>query len=48
MNQAGKHDEAIATMDEVMADPQLNPQLKNFAQAEKVRAVQMKEAKNKK
>ncbi|MCW5980279.1 MAG: tetratricopeptide repeat protein [Bryobacteraceae bacterium] len=47
LNAAGKHDEAIAAVDEVMADPQLNPQLKNFAQAEKVRAVQAKEAKSK-
>jgi tetratricopeptide (TPR) repeat protein len=47
MNQVGKHDEAIAALDEVMADPQLHPQLKSFAQAEKVRAVQAKEKKAK-
>ena len=43
LNLVGKYDEAITALDEVMADPQLHPQLKSFAQAEKVRAVQAKE-----
>jgi hypothetical protein len=28
---AGKHDEAIATVDKVLADPQLHPQIKQVA-----------------
>jgi len=47
LNLSGKHDEAIAVLDEVMADAQLNPQLRSFAQAERLRAVQAKEAKSK-
>jgi len=39
---AGRYDEAIATLDKVMADPDAPPQLKQFAQAEKARAVQAK------
>ncbi len=41
-NQAGKYDEAIAVLDKVMAQPDVNPQIKQFAQAEKVRATQAK------
>jgi hypothetical protein len=41
-NLAGKHDEAIAMLDKVMAVPDLPVQLKQFAQAEKVRATQAK------
>jgi tetratricopeptide (TPR) repeat protein len=44
-NLAGKHDEAIKVLDEVMADAQLHPQLRSFAQAERLRAVNAKEAK---
>lgn len=47
LNLSGKHDEAIAVLDEVMADAQLHPQLRSFAQAERLRAVQAKEAKSK-
>jgi len=41
-NQAGKHDDAVAILDKVMATPNLNPQIRQFAQAERVRAVQAK------
>jgi tetratricopeptide (TPR) repeat protein len=41
-NLSGKPDEAIAVLDKVIAQPDLHPQLKQFAQAEKVRAVQAK------
>lgn len=41
-NLAGKHDEAIAVLDKVMAAPDLHPTIKQFAQAEKVRAIQAK------
>lgn len=44
-NLAGKHDDAIATADKVMAIADVNPQLKQFAQAEKARAAQAKTAK---
>lgn len=44
-NLAGKPDDAIALADKVMAIPDVNPQIKQFAQAEKARATQ---AKNKK
>lgn len=47
-NLAGKHDEAIAVLDEVMADAQLHPQLRSFAQAERLRALKAKEAKTQK
>jgi tetratricopeptide (TPR) repeat protein len=39
---AGKYDEAIGVLDKVMADPNTPPQFKQFAQAEKARAVQSK------
>jgi len=42
LNKAGKYDEAIAVLDKVMATPDINPQVKQFAQAERVRAVTAK------
>ena len=44
-DQAGKPDEGIAVLDKVLAMPNLNPAVKQFATAEKARAEQ---AKNKK
>ncbi len=44
-NLAGKHDEAIAVLDTVMANAEASPQIKQVAQAEKARAVQAKGAK---
>ena len=41
-NQAGKYDDAIAILDKVMAVADVNPQIKQFAQAERVRAIQGK------
>ncbi len=41
-NQIGKYDEAIAVLDKVMAAPDAQPAVKQFAQAEKVRATQGK------
>jgi len=41
-NLQGKNDDAIATLDKVLADPNLNPQVKQIAQAERARAVQAK------
>lgn len=41
-NMAGKHDEAIAVLDKLMAVPDLHPTIRQFAQAEKVRAAQAK------
>jgi tetratricopeptide (TPR) repeat protein len=41
-NQAGKYDEAIAVLDKVMAQPDAHPQIKQFAQAERARAFQLK------
>ncbi len=41
-NLAGKHDDAIAVLDKVMTMADVHPQIKQFAQAEKVRAVQAK------
>jgi tetratricopeptide (TPR) repeat protein len=41
-NQAGKPDDAIAILDKVMALPNLHPQIRQFAQAERVRAIQAK------
>jgi len=41
-NFAGKHDDAIAILDKVMANAEAPPQVKQIAQAEKVRAVQAK------
>lgn len=46
-NMVGNHDEAIATLDDVLADPQLHPQLREIAQNERLRAVQLKELKAK-
>ena len=42
-HQLGKYDEAIAQFDKVMANPNLTPQLKQFAQAMRVRAVQARD-----
>lgn len=39
---AGKYDDSIALLDKVMALPNLHPQIRQIAQAEKVRAVQAK------
>jgi tetratricopeptide (TPR) repeat protein len=41
-NLAGKPDDAIAILDKVMALPNLHPQIRQFAQAERVRAIQAK------
>ena len=41
-NQAKKYDEAIAILDKVMAGADVHPQIKQFAQAERVRAIQGK------
>src|SRR5437016_12841873 len=41
-NQAGKYDDAIAILDKLMADANVNPQIRQFAQAERVRAIQGK------
>ena len=43
-NKAGKYDDAIANADKVMAMPNLAPSIKQFAQAEKVRAFSAKQA----
>lgn len=43
-NMAGKYDEAIATLDKVMAAADVLPQIKQYAQAERVRAIQSKAA----
>ena len=42
LNKAGQYDEAIGVLDKVMAAPDVNPQIKQFAQAERVRAVTAK------
>jgi tetratricopeptide (TPR) repeat protein len=42
-NKAGKYDDAIAMAEKVMAIPDVNPSIKQFAQAEKVRAFQGKQ-----
>lgn len=42
--QSGKPDDAIKALDEVMADPQLNPALRQAAQNEKMKAAKAKEA----
>lgn len=44
-NQAGKPDEALGVIEKVMAMDNVNPQVKSVAQAERVRAVQMRNAK---
>jgi tetratricopeptide (TPR) repeat protein len=41
-NAAHKPDEAIAVLDKVMADSNVNPQIRQVAQAERVRAIQAK------
>lgn len=41
-NLAGKPDEAIAVLDKLMTMPDVHPQIKQFAQTEKTRAVQAK------
>ncbi|MCS7316417.1 MAG: hypothetical protein RMI94_15460 [Bryobacterales bacterium] len=43
-NLTGKHDEAIAILDKVMNDADAHPTIKQFAQAERARAYQMKQA----
>ncbi len=43
-NLAGKHDDAIAIAEKVLAIADANPQVKQFAQAEKARAVGAKNA----
>jgi tetratricopeptide (TPR) repeat protein len=42
LNSAGKYDEAIATLDKVIATPDAHPQVKQVAQAEKNRALKLK------
>jgi tetratricopeptide (TPR) repeat protein len=44
-SQAGKYDDAIAMFDKVMAMPDINPQFRQYAQAERVRAFQKKNPK---
>jgi hypothetical protein len=39
---AGKPDDAIAVLDKVMADDKVHPQIRQVAQAERVRAIQAK------
>jgi tetratricopeptide (TPR) repeat protein len=41
-SKVNKFDEAIATLDKVVAMPELNPQVKQIAQAERARAIQAK------
>jgi hypothetical protein len=43
-NAAGKPDEAIATIDKLMAMPDLNPQVKQVATLEKDKATKLKSA----
>jgi len=43
-NQSGKHDDAIALLDKVMSAADIHPAIKQFAQAERVRALQAKGA----
>jgi hypothetical protein len=38
----GKPDDAIAVLDKLMAMPDLNPQIKQFAEKEKVTAMKLK------
>jgi tetratricopeptide (TPR) repeat protein len=42
LNSAGKHDDAIKALDELMSDPQLNPTIRQVAQQEKLKAAQAK------
>ena len=41
-NAAGKYDDALAIIDKLMAQPDLHPAIKQFAQAERVRSMQGK------
>jgi tetratricopeptide (TPR) repeat protein len=41
-NQSGKYDEALTILEKLMADPNVHPTIKQFAQAERVRATQGK------
>jgi tetratricopeptide (TPR) repeat protein len=41
-SKAGKYDDAIATLDKVMAIPNLHPTIRQVAQSEKTRATQLK------
>jgi len=41
-NNAGKYDDAIATIDQLTADPNLHPAIRQFAGQEKMKAVQGK------
>ena len=41
-NRVGQYDNAISILDEVMKSPTVHPQIRQFAQAEKARAVQAK------
>ena len=41
----GKYDEAIATLDKVIADPNTMPVVKNYANNEKTKATNAKNAK---
>jgi tetratricopeptide (TPR) repeat protein len=41
-NQSGKFDEALALTDKILADPNVHASIKQFAQAEKVRATEGK------
>jgi tetratricopeptide (TPR) repeat protein len=43
-NLGGKYDLAIPVLDKVLATPDAHPQIKQFAQAERVRAIQAKSA----
>ncbi len=43
-DQAHRPDDAIAILDKVMAMPNIHPQIRQFAQAERVRAIQAKGA----
>jgi tetratricopeptide (TPR) repeat protein len=45
-NQAGKPEEALGVIEKVMAMDNVNPQVRSVAQAERVRAVQMRNAKS--
>ncbi len=45
---AGKYDDAIAVLDPLLAEPELNPVIRQFAQQEKTRAMQGKSGAEKK
>jgi tetratricopeptide (TPR) repeat protein len=42
LSSGGKHDEAVKVFDAMMADPQLNPTIRQVAQQEKLKAMQAK------